>query len=130
EWIADLNCWPLFLVAFGKLGRCHGCAVNAVAAGLGADIEDRVSGRGAARIENLVLVSEADSHRVDEDIAIVTGVKLGFASNSRYADAVAVAADTCDDALDEAACLRVARVTEAKGIDQRNGPRTHGEHVT
>ena len=103
--------------------------MDAVAAGLGADIEDRVAGRGAARIENLVLVGETDGHGVDEDIAIIACVELRLASDRGHADTIAVAADARHDAGHEAAGLRMAWVAEAQGVDQRDRPRAHGEYV-
>ena len=103
--------------------------MDAVAARLGAHIENRIAGRGAARIENLVLVCEADRHRIDEDIAIIALVELGFTRNRRHANAIAITANARDHASDQAARLWVVRRTKAQSVDQRNRPRAHGEHV-
>ena len=103
--------------------------MNAVAPGLGADIEDRIPWGRATRIEDLVLVGEANSHRVDEDVAVIAFVELGLARDCRHADTVSVAANARHDASDEAAGLRVIGRSETKGVDQRDRARAHGEYV-
>ena len=52
ERIADLNGRALFLGAVVELGRRHGGAVNAVAAGLGAEIDDRQADAFGLGIKN------------------------------------------------------------------------------
>ena len=47
ERVADLHGRALFLGTVVELGRGHGGAVDAVAAGLGADIDDRLAGPSA-----------------------------------------------------------------------------------
>src|SRR3712207_9026277 len=49
----------------------HGGAVDPIAAGLGADVDDRVSDPGGGRVEDLVLLGHSDGHRVDEDVAVI-----------------------------------------------------------
>ena len=55
------------------------------------------------RIEDLVLVGDADGHRVDQDVAVIGGVEIDLAADGRDADAIAVAADAGDDAADQVA---------------------------
>ncbi len=55
----------------GKLGRGHGGAVDAVAAGLRADIDHRIADAGGGGQENPVPAGDADGHRVDQRIAVV-----------------------------------------------------------
>ena len=129
ERITDLNGRAIVFLAFGKLGRGHGRAVDAVAASLGADIQDRQAGQGAARVEDLVLIGEADGHRVDEDVAVIAFVELCLARDRRHTDAVAIAADAGDDAGDELARFRVAWVAEAQRVDQSDRASAHREHV-
>ncbi len=81
-----------------ELGRGHRRAVDAVAPGLGADIDHRVAGPGRGRIKDPVGAGEPDAHRVDQDVAVISGVELAFAADRRHADAIAVAADPGDDA--------------------------------
>ena len=54
ERVADLHGRPLLLGIGAELGRGHRRAVDAVAPGLGADIDDRVAGAGGGRIEDAV----------------------------------------------------------------------------
>ena len=103
--------------------------MDAVAAGLGAHIEDGVSGRRAAGVEYLVLIGEADRHGVDQDVAIVALVELGLTCDGRHADAVSITANAGDHICHETARLRVSGIAKAQGIDQRNGPRAHRENI-
>ena len=72
--------------------------MDAVAPGLGADVNHRIADPGGGRIENLVLIGDPHRHGVDQDIAVVAFIKSGFAADRRHPDAVAVAADAGDHA--------------------------------
>ena len=48
---------------------------------LGADIDDRIADAGGGGIEDLVLIGDADGHRVDEDVAVIGGVEIGLAAH-------------------------------------------------
>ena len=98
ERIADLHGRALFLGVGAELGRRHGGAVDAVAAGLRAEIDDRHADAGRRRIENLVGLGEADRHGVDQAIAVIAAVKAHLAADRRHAEGIAVAADAGDDA--------------------------------
>ena len=112
-----------------ELGRGHGGAVDAVAPGLGADVDDRQADALGGRVENLVGPCQADAHRVDEDVAVVAGVEVGLAPNRRHARAVAVPADARHDACQEMPRLGMSGIAEAKGVEVGDGPGAHGEHV-
>src|SRR5690606_36084543 len=66
---------------------------------------------------------------VDEWIAPVALVERHLAADRRDAAAVAVAADTGDDALDRPARARVCQRAEAQRVKQRDGPGAHREDV-
>ena len=106
ERVADLDGWALLLAILGEIGAGHGRAVDSVAAGLGADIDDRIADARGGRVENLVGLRDADGHRVDEDVAVICCVEVDFAADGRNADAIAIAADPRDDARDEVPRLR------------------------
>ena len=55
--------------------RWPGRAVDSVAAGLGADVDDRIADARGGRVENLVGLRDAHRHRVDEDVAVVAASK-------------------------------------------------------
>ena len=129
EGVADLHGRALFRALVVELGRRHGRAVDAVAPGLGADVDHRQADALGGGIENLVRAREADAHRVDEDVAVVAGVEVGLAADRRHADAIAVAADAGDDARHEVARLGVRGIAEAQRVEVRHGPRAHREHV-
>ena len=103
--------------------------MDAVTSGLGADIDDRLARLGAARIEDIVRVREADGHRIDQDIAIIAGVEIGLAAHCGHADAIAVAADTGHHAGDQVRGLGMVRRPKAQRIHQRHRTRAHGEDI-
>ena len=88
--------------------------MDAVAAGLGAEIDDRIPDAGRRGVEDLVRPGEADRHGVDQDVAVVARVEADAAADGRHAEGIAVAADAGDDARDEMARLRVLRLAEAQ----------------
>ena len=129
ERVADLHGRPLFLAVVIEFGARHGGAMDAVAPGLRADIDHRIADAGGGRIENLVLLGDADGHRVDQDVAVVRLVEIGLAADGRHADAIAIAADAGNDALDQMLHLRRVDLAKAQRVHVGDRPRAHGEDV-
>src|SRR4029077_1148145 len=72
ERIADLHGWAFSLRVLIELRRGHRGAVDAVATGLGAEINDWHADARSRRVEDLVLARDADCHRVDQAVAVIT----------------------------------------------------------
>ena len=121
ERIADLNGRALLLGAGFERGRGHRRAMDAVAAGLGAEVDDRVSDAGRLGIEDRVSAGDAHCHRVDEDIAVVALVKADRAADGRDAERIAVTADSRHHPADEAAGLGMIRRAEPQQMRQAIG---------
>ena len=102
---------------------------DAVAARFRPDIDDGIADAAGRRIENLVLIGDADGHRIDDDIAVIGFVEIGFAAHGRYPDAIAVPADTRDNALDQMLHFGMFGATETQRVHVGHGPRAHGEYV-
>ena len=129
EGIADLHGRALLGRVVVEFGRRHRGAVDAVAPGLGAEIDDRhVHARGR-RIEDLVGVGEADRHRIDQDVAVIAGVETHLSADRRHAERIAVAADAGDHAGNQMPRLGMLRRAEAQCVETGDRPRAHGEDV-
>jgi hypothetical protein len=129
ERVADLDVRPLVLGLPAELGRGHGGAVDAVAAGLGAEIDDRQADAGGLGVKNLVLLGDADGHGVDQIVAVVARMESDPAADGRYAEGIAVAADAGDDAGNQRARPRVRRRAETQEVQARDRACAHGEDV-
>ena len=129
ERVADLHGRALLLAVVLEGRRGHGRAVNAVAPGLGADIDHRIARAGRRRIEDPVGRGDADGHGVDQDIAVIGRVEIAFAAHCRHAHAVAVAGDPRHHAGHQMARFRMRRIAEAQGVQVGDRPGAHGEHV-
>ncbi len=129
EGVADLHRGALGVRLIVELGRGHGGAVDAVAAGLGAEIDHVVARFRRGRIIDFIGAGQADAHGVDQDVAVVALVEVRLARNGRHADAVAIAADAADHALDQTLRLLMRRIAEAQGVQQGHRARAHGEDV-
>ena len=103
--------------------------MDAVAAGLRAEIDDRIADAGRGRREDRVPLGDADRHGVDENVAVIAAMKADRAADRRHAERIAVAADAGDDARDEAPRLRVIGRAEAQEIERGDRPCAHGEDV-
>ncbi len=130
ERVADLHARPLGGAALveRRAGQ-HAHAADAVATGLGAEQDDHVA--DAARGAGLQPVGgeHAEAEGVDERVAGVRLVEGDLAADVGQAQAVAVAADACDDARQHAAGVgRVGRA-EAERVHDEDRPRAHGEDV-
>jgi hypothetical protein len=129
EGISDLNGRALLLCLLFEGGGCHGRAVDAVTAGLRAEIDDRIPDSGRLGVENLVLVGDADGHRVDQDVAVIALVEAGRTADRRHPKRIAIAADPGDDAADEMPGLRVIGRAETQEVQTGDRPRPHGENI-
>ena len=129
ERIADLHGRPLLLGVGAEFGRRHGGAVNAVAPGFRAEIDDRHADARRGGIKNLVRLGDADRHGVDQAIAVIAAVEAHLAADRRHAKRIAVAADAGDHAADEVAGLRIVWIAEGERVEAGNRPRAHGENV-
>jgi hypothetical protein len=129
EGVADLDGGALFFRVRGEFRGGHGGAVDAVPAGLGADIDHGVADAGGGGGEDAVGLGDADRHRVDQGVAVVGGVEVDLSAHGRDADAVAVAADAADHAVDHLLHPRRVRGAEAQGVEVGDGPRAHGEDI-
>src|SRR5271157_1303680 len=141
ERVANLDVGPLGLRAFAELFAGHGGAVDAVAAGLGADVDDWVARAAGFGVEDFVLADQAEGEGVDQRVAAVAGLELGFAAQIGHAETVAVGGDAADHAFDngvvagdEPPLFRVlveffADRPEAERVHDSQRPRAHGEDV-
>ncbi len=129
EGVADLHRGTELLRLLEGAGGEAGRAVDAVAARLGADEDDGVARALGGRGDEVVVAQEADAHGVDEGVFAVGVVEEDLAADVGDAEAVAVAADAGDDALEEVAVLGPAGRAEAEGVQEGDGPRAHGEDV-
>ena len=93
--------------------------MDAVAPGLGADVEDRVADARGASVEDAIGARDAAGERVDQDVAVVAGVELHLAADGGHADAVAVAADAGDHAAEELRRARMIGAAEAERVEAR-----------
>ncbi len=103
--------------------------MDAVAPGLGPDIDDEVSRARRGRIEDAVGAGQPYAHRVDQDVAVIGGMELALAADRRHPDAIAVAADPADDARHQVSRQWVVGAAEAQRIQQRDRPRAHREDI-
>ena len=86
--------------------------MNTIAASFGADINDRVANTSGGRIEDIIGAREANGHGVDENIAVITFMELGFAADGWHANAVTIARDTFNHAIYKMTSFRMFRRAE------------------
>jgi hypothetical protein len=103
--------------------------VNAVAAGLRADVDHGVAGPRRLGEEEAVRAHDPDVHRVHEDVAAIRLVEGHLAADGGAAEAVAVVGDSRDHSAQQVALERLLEGTEAQRVQVRQGPRTHREDV-
>ena len=125
ERIADLNARPLVGIVLAELlRREHRRAADAVAPGRGAVEHDELARAARLRACDARARKKPDAHRVDQRVVRVRLVEDRLAADRRHADGVAVRADSCDGAVE-----RVIRRAEAQPVEERDGPRAHGDDV-
>ena len=113
--------------------------MDAVAPGLGADIDDGIADAGGLRVEDLVATDEAEGKSVHQRVTVVAGLELYLAAEVGYSEAIAVAGDSADYAFENG----VVAVdgggvgfavggdgAEAEGVHDGEGTRAHSEDVS
>src|SRR5690606_13000934 len=95
--------------ALVKFCRGHCRAANAVAAGFCAEVNDWKTNALGFGKEDRVRLRKACGKCVDQDVAVIARVKFNFAADSWNAEGITVAANTSNNAGDEAAGLKVVR---------------------
>ena len=129
ERVADLH-GRLLLLALGvERLRSHRGAVDAVAAGATAGVEDRVARPRGLGLEDALAARDAQREGVDQDVLVVAGVEAGLAADRRDPHAVAVGADAAHHAVDQRAHARRVDLAERQRVHAGDRPRAHGEDV-
>ena len=106
--------------------------MDAVAAGLGADVVDGIADAGGVAQDERVGLRNPEAEDVDQRVARVRIVERDLAADRRDADAVAVARDAGDDAFDDpavAGTVRPIERSEAQRVHERDRPGAHREDV-
>ena len=103
--------------------------MDAVAAGLGSDVDDGVANAGGLSVEDFLLFADAEGKDIDQRVGGVTVFENGFAADGGYAEAVAVVGNAFDDAVQDAEVMRGGGRPEAEGVHYGDGARAHREDV-
>ena len=90
--------------------------MNAIATGLGADIDDRISNPRRARIEDAIGARNAYGHGIDQDVAVIGRVKVHLAADGGNPDAISITADPGHHAGDQVTSLGMIGAAEAQSI--------------
>jgi len=86
--------------------------MNPITPGVGADEEDEVAGAARGRPGQLAVLHHSDTHRIDEAVGPVRLVEIQLAADRRDTDAIAIAADPRDHAVEEVALMGLVEWAE------------------
>jgi hypothetical protein len=103
--------------------------VNAVAAGLGADVVHAVADARGDALDDVRRFRDPETEHVDEGIAGVGRIEGDLAADGRDTDAVAVAGDPGDHAFHETRCAGGIQRAEPERIEEGDGARAHREDI-
>src|SRR6267143_3445420 len=117
EGIAYLDLGTALLACVRQLFRRERRAVDPVAARARADREENVAHALRRGLDEILLLQDADTHRVDERIAGVAGREVDFATNRRDTHTVAVVADAAYDAGEQIPVARLLEWAEPEAVE-------------
>src|SRR5258708_18866056 len=103
KWIADLHVRTFRLRGFAEFFARHGCAVDAVTSGLGADIDHGIAFAGGARVKDFIFADEAHRECIHQRIARVARLELRLPAEVRHAEAISIGSDPADHAFEDVA---------------------------
>ena len=101
----DVGPLPLRLLCELRGGQQRG-AVNAVAPGLGADVDDRIAFAASAGEEQLIFRSDSQGQNIDQRIPGIARLELHFAADRGNAETIAVKGDAANHAIHQSAIAR------------------------
>ena len=130
ERVADLDGGALRFRFFRQFGGGESRAVDAVFAGGGADVEDRVADARRLAALDLVDLHDAQAEGVHKTVGLVGLVVIDVAADRRDAHAVAVMGDAADHAVNELLDLPGIRAAETQRVHVDDGARAHREDVS
>ncbi len=110
---------------FGREGR----AVNAIAPGARTNRHDRIADALGLGANEILFMQEADTHRVDERIALVRRIENDLAGDRWNTDAIAVVADSLHDSGEEIPHARIVEGAKPERVEHRDRTRSHREYV-
>ncbi len=129
ERITDLHRWAFCVRVCLERRRGHGRAMDAVAAGFRAEIDDFVADPARLRVENLAGFGDAHRHGINENISVIARVEIGRSADGRHPKAVAIGANPGDDTRDKMARARMVRRAKTQQVQAGHGPRAHREDI-
>ena len=104
--------------------------MDTVAAGLRAEIDDRIADACRLGVENLVVLGDADRHGVDENIAVVARCRNSVEPPTvGTPKAIAIGADPGNDAARRDGACSDAWRAEAQQVQAGDRTRAHREDV-
>ena len=104
-------------------------AADAVATGACTEQHHQVAFTGRVRQVDIVVTQHAQAQGVDQRVALVGRVELGFSADVRQAQAVAVSADTGHHAVHDTGRVRVVECAETQLIHHGYRACTHRHDV-
>ena len=129
ERVTNLNGGAFFLDGVVEFSRCHRRTANTVTTCFRTEVHNRHADARRRRVEDLVRVSEASRESVHEAVAGIRRVETNLTTNGRHAEAVAVAANALNHAVDELFGFRVIGCTERERVHRCNRTGAHCEYV-
>ena len=87
--------------------------MNPVASGFGADIENLVAHSARASAEDSVRFDLPQAERVDQYVAVVTGIKIDFPAHGGNAGTVPITGDTIDYTIEQEAGAGFFQISES-----------------
>ena len=127
--VAHLDGRPTRCGALVHLDRGEGCSLNAIAAGVGADQQDDITGTVRSGSAQPLMRDQSDAHRVDDRVIGIRGVEVHLAADRRAAKTIPVAADAGHHPLKKVTVPIAVERAEAKHIEDRDRACAHGKDV-
>ena len=104
--------------------------MDAIAARLGSHINNGIANTGCLGGENTISARNADSHGIDQGIAIVARVEIHLAAHGRHTYTIPITANAAHHTINDALHTRRIRRAKTERIQIGNWPRAHGEDIT
>src|SRR5688572_18681785 len=130
ERVTHLDSRPLCIAGLREILGSEGGSMNSVATRAGAYRHYRVAHALGLCPNQVFLVHQADAHRIDERIGLVSRVEDDLAGDGRNANAVTVVTNSLDDARKQISHARTLERSKAQRVEHCHRACSHCEDVT
>ena len=104
--------------------------MNSITSSFRANIKNLVTHSASTGQKDFICFYQSETECVDQNIAVVTGIKINFSTNSRNAGAVSITGDAIDHTIEKETGSRILQFAKPQRVHQGNWACAHSKNIS